>query len=297
MVLAIVHFILGVPYVFGAIWLLMATADISRIPFGGSEIAKYLLPAAILAVGIAAGYFATAWGLWNLRNWARAAAIAIAAVVLVALVGGIASNPSGFTTIGLPALIYVAAEIAMIYYLLTPQTAAMFGGAFATTPIETTCPHCGQAGIPAGAMACPYCRRSLALAPDYGTGETDYGTANDQPAAPPRPATTRVAPPQAPVLGWLVVKAGPNAGKRLDLYEDTEIGRGQSCQIRLDDDYVSRSHARVKCEDGQFFIYDLGSSAGTFVNDRRVQRLMLYDGALIRLGQTTMEFKKIGVGR
>jgi pSer/pThr/pTyr-binding forkhead associated (FHA) protein len=89
-----------------------------------------------------------------------------------------------------------------------------------------------------------------------------------------------------------VVKAGPDAGRRLDLEEDTAIGRDSHCRVALNDEYVSRQHARVKLEAGQFFIYDVGSSGGTFVNGSQIQRLMLYDGAEIRVGNTTMEFKK-----
>jgi pSer/pThr/pTyr-binding forkhead associated (FHA) protein len=110
-------------------------------------------------------------------------------------------------------------------------------------------------------------------------------------------AATQIAPPRAPVLAWLVVKSGPGAGDRFDLHEDTEIGRDHRCQIRLNDDYVSRSHARVKFEDGQFVIYDLGATGGTYVNDHRIQRLMLRDGVQIRLGQTVLEFKKTATAR
>lgn len=175
-------------------------------------------------------------------------------------------------------------------------------------PSEARCPHCGRGGIRPGMMFCPSCAQPLAaqtrssatVAASAGHG----GNPGRDPAdSAPRgavggrnmsPAPTRMMPSVAPTLGWLVVKAGNQAGQRFDLYDETEIGRDARCQVILDDDYVSRSHARVKLEDGQFVIYDVGSGGGTFVNERRVQRLMLTDGVEIRLGHTTLEFKRIG---
>ena len=103
-----------------------------------------------------------------------------------------------------------------------------------------------------------------------------------------------LAPRQAGVTGWLMVKSGQDAGRRVDLTDDADIGRDARCLVCLNDEYVSREHARVKLEDGQFFIYDVGSRGGTFVNGRTVQRHMLYDGAEIRVGNTTLEFKRTG---
>jgi predicted component of type VI protein secretion system len=44
------------------------------------------------------------------------------------------------------------------------------------------------------------------------------------------------------------------------------IGRARSATIRLDDDGVSRSHAKVTCLGSEVHIEDLGSANGTFVN-------------------------------
>lgn len=49
------------------------------------------------------------------------------------------------------------------------------------------------------------------------------------------------------------------------------IGRGIDCDIRLDDDLVSRKHAAVTREKGRTFIEDLGSGNGTFVDGRMIR--------------------------
>lgn len=48
------------------------------------------------------------------------------------------------------------------------------------------------------------------------------------------------------------------------------IGRLAGCDLRLGDPTVSRVHAELRFEGGRWVVYDLGSSNGTYVNDRRV---------------------------
>jgi hypothetical protein len=62
------------------------------------------------------------------------------------------------------------------------------------------------------------------------------------------------------------------------------LGRRTDNHIILDDARVSRSHAQLRLRYGRYVIYDLGSSAGTFVNGRRVQECVLRPGDVISLG-------------
>lgn len=62
------------------------------------------------------------------------------------------------------------------------------------------------------------------------------------------------------------------------------LGRRTDNQVILDDARVSRSHAQLRLRFGRYVIYDLGSSAGTFVNDQRVQECVLRPGDVISLG-------------
>jgi hypothetical protein len=305
LVIAVYYFLNGAATFALTVWLLMFSADTTRIPFVGTDIAKYLLLIALVTAGIGAGYVATGWGLTQLRQWAQAAAITVAGLSLLSDVVSVVMLSSGGALVPvqwyLIILVYALILVGIVGYLLTADVATVFG-ASPKTNAESSCPHCFQPGIRQGMTVCPYCKQSLFAPvqqhdfPRYGdnAGPRDnvmYG--ETIPAASlPRVVTSSAVSSKAASLGWLVVKAGPDTGKRLDLSDDNAIGRDVQCQITLSDDHVSRQHARVKFEAGQFFIYDIGSSSGTFVNGRQVQRLMLYDGAVIRLGNTTMEFKK-----
>jgi len=76
----------------------------------------------------------------------------------------------------------------------------------------------------------------------------------------------------------LVFQAGPNAGRRYKLGEgDYIIGRRSDCQIFVPDMRVSRQHARIRRENQQWSIEDLGSNNGTYVNGQRVQSGVLHD--------------------
>ena len=68
------------------------------------------------------------------------------------------------------------------------------------------------------------------------------------------------------------------------------IGRASACNIRIGDAGVSSKHAKIWCEDGQYFLMDLGSTNGTFVNDRDVDREQLNDGDVITFGMTKASF-------
>jgi len=85
-------------------------------------------------------------------------------------------------------------------------------------------------------------------------------------------------------------------GKRIDTVRLTgqlQIGRADACQIRLDDTYVSTFHARIFNRDGSWFLEDLGSTNGTYLNQRRVTSpVELRAGDRVKLGKTTLELKR-----
>jgi len=70
-----------------------------------------------------------------------------------------------------------------------------------------------------------------------------------------------------------------------------EVGRAVDCQISLAHDRrVSRQHARLERDREEWFILDLDSANGTFVNDQKVRQTKLQVGDQIRLGDTLFEF-------
>jgi VWFA-related protein len=96
-------------------------------------------------------------------------------------------------------------------------------------------------------------------------------------------------------LGFLVERKQP--GRRYDVDKPSvTIGRAPGNAIVIDDPTVSRQHAAIKLEAGQFRIYDLGSANGTFVGEQRVRDpLVLEDGASVRLGDVELIFKRVSL--
>jgi pSer/pThr/pTyr-binding forkhead associated (FHA) protein len=73
----------------------------------------------------------------------------------------------------------------------------------------------------------------------------------------------------------------------------TTLGRAVECELRLDDTYVSQQHARIFDKGGNWYVEDLGSTNGTFVNEQRlVAPAMLTPGDKVRVGQTIVELRR-----
>ncbi|HEY7932457.1 MAG TPA: FHA domain-containing protein [Solirubrobacteraceae bacterium] len=75
--------------------------------------------------------------------------------------------------------------------------------------------------------------------------------------------------------------------------EITRVGRGFYCEVRLEDQSVSRRHAIITRKLGCTRILDDRSSNGTFVNGRRVTDEQLHDGDVIVLGETRLGYLQI----
>jgi diguanylate cyclase (GGDEF)-like protein len=65
---------------------------------------------------------------------------------------------------------------------------------------------------------------------------------------------------------------------------EVRLGRHSSNDLVVDDEGISRTHAVVGRDETGYFIEDLGSSNGTFVNGERIQRARLFDGVVVQLG-------------
>jgi hypothetical protein len=72
--------------------------------------------------------------------------------------------------------------------------------------------------------------------------------------------------------------------------ERTLIGRSPDCDIFLDDVTVSRKHAILLRQDGDFTIEDQGSLNGTFVNRKRIESATLEDGDELQIGKYRLTF-------
>ena len=68
------------------------------------------------------------------------------------------------------------------------------------------------------------------------------------------------------------------------------IGRRRDNHIVIDSATVSRSHAQLRLRFGKYVLYDLGSTAGTYVNEKRVSETALNPGDVISIGNILMVY-------
>jgi Protein of unknown function (DUF3662)/FHA domain len=171
-------------------------------------------------------------------------------------------------------------------------------------------------------------RVTLATDDDLVIGE--FGIAASVVQPPAEPAPSPVAPPlppivapvfAAPVVPAPVVPAPAEASATL-VYASSEnaapaapaasevvtltfdgrtypvtsqtvvIGRSRECDVRLADTNVSRRHAELRRENETYWLVDLGSTNGTELNGRRVERGQLSDGDAITIGSTELIFTR-----
>ena len=76
----------------------------------------------------------------------------------------------------------------------------------------------------------------------------------------------------------------------LRIGEDTTIGRHPNCSLTISQPSVSRRHARLWFDQGVWFVEDLQSSNGTFVNNRRINRAQLTEGDELRCGDFVLTY-------
>ena len=118
------------------------------------------------------------------------------------------------------------------------------------------------------------------------------GRAGRVAAVPPRAAA---APKKRGQKGFrtLVVTAGPLTGTKITLGDQPIlIGRADDSTLVLTDDFASSRHARLTNRGGQWYVEDLGSTNGTYLDQQRVQGpLLINPGQPIRIGQTALELR------
>jgi len=92
-------------------------------------------------------------------------------------------------------------------------------------------------------------------------------------------------------LAAVVVKTGPEAGRRVELGIEVLIGR-QDADLVLEDPEVSRRHAVLRRSGESVVIEDLDSTNGTFVEGERIRKpVTVGPGDQVRVGRTTLEIE------
>jgi hypothetical protein len=95
------------------------------------------------------------------------------------------------------------------------------------------------------------------------------------------------------LLGWIVPLQGSQRGELFTLAPVTSIGTDPKCNVVLNDKFMSSRHAEIKAENGVWVLRDSGSTNGTYVNNRRVDRHELVDNDFIKFGSAMLKFKSL----
>ncbi len=108
------------------------------------------------------------------------------------------------------------------------------------------------------------------------------------PAAAPAPVRRKGKAPASIVI----LDEKGRKSRAFKLTGQIQIGRADACHLRLPDTYVSQFHARIYPQDESWFVEDLGSTNGTFLNERKVNGASeIRAGDRVRIGTTTMELR------
>jgi hypothetical protein len=93
---------------------------------------------------------------------------------------------------------------------------------------------------------------------------------------------------------WLVVATGGglDPGERFDLFGGLSIGRSSDADVRIEDRFASGVHARVYSRGANYYVEDMSSTNGTFLNGRRLNgEAQLNDLDEVRIGNTEFRFE------
>jgi hypothetical protein len=124
------------------------------------------------------------------------------------------------------------------------------------------------------------------------------------PVAAPAPAPMPMGSPKTvmigiggddqgfPIVGWIVPLNGPNQFQTFKLQGGaTRIGTTAPSHILINDGYMSTEHCQIVMSPAGFTLVDGGSTNGTYVNERKVDKHELVDNDIILMGKTKFRFK------
>jgi pSer/pThr/pTyr-binding forkhead associated (FHA) protein len=107
-----------------------------------------------------------------------------------------------------------------------------------------------------------------------------------QPAAP-KPARSARKMPKELMVNDL------DGRRSVPLRDSVTIGRAASCDLVVSDNYVSNVHARIYAKDGTYWLEDLGSTNGTYVNRGKVSvPVAIGPGDEVKVGKASLELRR-----
>jgi hypothetical protein len=153
--------------------------------------------------------------------------------------------------------------------------------------VTVRCPGCGTTTtVPVAPTTAPPVGESAVAAPPV--GDQTSRLAADAGLLPEKAA---VGPAGEPVLPegmrvTLAVLEGKDSGKMFRIeHPSVVIGRGEG-DIQIDDPEVSRRHVRITAHGARIVLQDLGSTNGTFVDERKISEAEIENRTEFRVGGT-----------
>jgi Inner membrane component of T3SS, cytoplasmic domain len=147
---------------------------------------------------------------------------------------------------------------------------------------------------------CPYCQRTGfrgAGIPPGGKTRLEAEPPKEAPPAAPSAGrkTVLLTERRKPrVVGWFVALTGDQIGEDFRVRDGQNvIGSAPEADIVLRDTAVSGKHASLRYKDQKFFLTDLDSANGTYLNDgpNPIAREELKDNDIVRIGEVSLKFK------
>ncbi len=112
-------------------------------------------------------------------------------------------------------------------------------------------------------------------------------------ASPPIRASQTASPKAKVPRSAVLLDQRGGKGRTYKLDGNLQIGRADGCDVQIDDTYMSSFHARLFSRDGAWLVEDLGSTNGTYVNQRRITSPSeVRAGDRVRFGKTEMELRR-----
>ena len=91
--------------------------------------------------------------------------------------------------------------------------------------------------------------------------------------------------------GYLIAQTETGERSRIPVGNSLVLGRAEDAGYVLDDTAASRLHLEVYNKGDEFFVRDLDSTNGTYVNGERIRERRLKKGDEIQVGQTILQFR------
>jgi pSer/pThr/pTyr-binding forkhead associated (FHA) protein len=154
--------------------------------------------------------------------------------------------------------------------------------------VSAFCHKCGHRN-PSDAIFCASCGAPLEVDGDRTVVLARVDPLQDAPGPQDNLIVDLDALPRG--AATLMVRSGAQAGDRFALSSPiTRLGRHPDSEIMLDDISVSRRHAEIERRGHEYVIRDAGSLNGTYLNQQRVDSMVLHQGDEVQVGRFRLLF-------